>query len=169
MRVRMYRNLSPRYRAQRAWSIAEAGRSGKIIDALSPAAGALLKDVTFYIDQTARQRYRDIQAGIREARDKGKFVHAWVEGELVKAFALGSVREVPGDVAVPGSEAASRVNYDPNLPLAFFFRQDCAKPVAVERAPVVVVTPAGVFAKLGPCPTGAMRGFSGLMLAEGWF
>lgn len=171
MRVRVYRNLSPQYRKQRAWSlVAEDGPDkGTVIGIVD---GAVLKNVTFVVKTAQRERWLAIQRGEIEARDKGKFVHAWASGTLVKAFPLGSTAAKPGADIVPGSRATARINYDPLL-AGHFVRQDCKRPVkAPEEVDVLIVTPAGLYANLPRCPGGLSLGFfdgSELEMEEGWF
>jgi hypothetical protein len=142
MRVRLYRNLSPQYRKQRAWSLMamEGPRKGRVINIVD---GALLRDVTFKVSEAGRQRV---------IRDKAKNVHAFVDGSLVKTWKLNSLPKDSNGKDLCHCDASSHVNYDPYKGPKMV-RQDCQKPEAVDRAPVVVASPSGVFAKLGRCRT----------------
>jgi hypothetical protein len=146
MRVNVYRNLSPQYKGQRAWSLmAQEGPSkGKVIDIVD---AVILKDVTFVVREGGRQRV---------LRDKQKNVHAFVQGDLVKTFPLNTLKKTAtGTALAPGKDASVRVSYDP-YHAGYFFREDTGK--AVADAPLVVVAPAGVYA----AKPSVLRGFAGL-------
>ena len=139
MRVRLYRNLSPQYRNQRAWSILayEGPAKGKVIDVVD---GAVLKDAKLVISEAGRQRV---------IRERSKNVHAFVDGTLVRAFPLDSLdADATGEDLAPRAGATVRISYDP-YKAGHFVRFDCMRPVY--EASVAVVAPAGVYAKLPSC------------------
>jgi hypothetical protein len=120
-------------------------RKGRVIDIVD---GALLQNVTFKVSEKGRQRV---------IREKAKNVHAFVEGSLIKTWKLNSLPVgADGNTLVPQQHASARVNYDPYKGPKMV-RQDCQKPESVERAPVVVVSPQGVYARLGRCRVPHLR------------
>lgn len=146
MRVNVYRNLSPQYRGQRAWSVMalEGPRKGKVIDIVD---GVIVRDVTFVVSEASRQRV---------IREKSKNVHAFVRGELVETFPLNSLpRGADGNALAPGRGATVPVSYDP-YKAGHFFRLDTGK--GVSSAPLVVMAPQGVYA----AKPAALRGLFGL-------
>lgn len=154
MRVNVYRNLSPQYRTQRAWSIManEGPQKGRVIDVVD---AVIVRDVTFVVREGSRQRV---------LREKSKNVHAFVQGTLVKTFPLDSLKKTAtGETLAPNAAATVRVSYDP-YHAGYFFREDNGK--AVAGAPLVVVAPAGVYAA---APT-ALRGlgFADLAAMVDW-
>jgi hypothetical protein len=153
MRVRLYRNLSPQYRQQHAWSIMamEGPRKGKVVDIVD---GAVLSEVVFLVSEAGRQRV---------LRDRVKNVHAFVEGQLVKKFALNSLaKDADGDNVLPGQGVTVRIGYDPYR-TPQMVREDCMEDV--DTAPLVVAAPRGVYAQLPPCRRG-LRGLEGLHLFD---
>lgn len=144
MRVHIYRNL--KHRDRRAWSVMafDGPNKGKVVDVVD---GVVLKDVRFVVNESGRQRV---------LREKQKNVHAFVDGTLVKTFALATLKtDLDGEDLVPRSGAKSRVSYDPYR-FSTFVREDCGlAPVAEAR--LVVVAPKGVYAALPAC-----RGVAGL-------
>jgi hypothetical protein len=156
MLVRIYRNLSPHLRKQRAWSVMawSGGAKGRVIDVVD---AAVLTDVTFVVNEAGRQRV---------IRDKAKGVHAFVQGTLTQMYELDTLaRDTTGTDLVAGARA--RIGYDPYT-TPKMVREDCNAPV--ETAPVAVATPAGVFATLGPCRVKRKRGLRGIIYydIDGW-
>jgi hypothetical protein len=153
MRIRLYRNLSPQYRQQHAWSIMamEGPRKGKVVDVVD---GAILRNVRFIVSEAGRQRV--LRDGVRN-------VHAFIDGHLAKTFALDSLpKDLDGEGLLPGSGATVLINYDPRrTPL--MLRADCMEPV--DSAELVVAATRGVYAKLPPCRRG-LRGLEGLHLFD---
>ena len=146
MKINVYRNLSPQYRGQRAWSIManEGAQKGKVVDVVD---GVIVKNVALVVREGGRQRV---------LRDKQKNVHAFVQGELVKTFPLDTLKKTAdGNALAPGKGAFVRISYDP-YHAGYFFREDSGQ--AVGSAAVVVVAPAGVYASKPE----ALRGFAGL-------
>lgn len=142
MRIRLYRNLSPQYRQQQAWSIMamEGPKKGKVVDVVD---GAVIRDARFLVSEAGRQRV---------VRDRVRNVHAFVEGQLAKTFALDSLRkDVDGEGLMPGSGVTVRISYDPYHPRGLMFREDCME--TVSSSVLVVAAPRGVYAKLDPCRT----------------
>jgi len=145
MRVRVYRNLSPQFRKQRAWSIMEmeGKRKGKVVDVVD---GAVVKGASFVVSEAGR---------LRVIRDKAKNVHAFVDGTLVKTFPLDSLPKTAGSGTVaPKQQANALIHYDPSK-MKSMRREDCKE--FVKSAPLVVASPSGVFAKLGKCKTKRLR------------
>jgi len=106
--------------------------------------------VTFVVNESGRQRV---------IRDKQKNVHAFVDGELEESFPLKSMKAREG-----GEGADVRITYDPYT-MRSFVRADCMQPV--EHAPVVFVSPAGVFAQLRPCTSGVgVRGLGAALMRD---
>ena len=141
MRIRLYRNLSPQYRQQRAWSIMsmEGPKKGRVIDIVD---GAVLRDVQFLVSEAGRQRV---------IRDQAKNVHAFVQGRLVKTFELNSLdKDSDGNDLAPRRGVVTRIGYDP-YKTPKMVREDCQE--TVDRSDLVVAAPRGVYAKLGPCRT----------------
>jgi hypothetical protein len=141
MRIRLYRNLSPQYRQQRAWSVMamEGPKKGKVVGVVD---GAVLKDASFVVSEAGRQRV---------LRDQQKNVHAFVQGQLVRTYALDTLKKsTDGDDLVQGVNV--RIGYDPYR-TPKMIREDCLE--VVERSPLVVASPGGVYAKLGKCKTSA--------------
>ena len=118
----------------------EGPRKGKVIGIVD---GAMLQDVTFVVSESGRQRV---------IRERAKNVHAFVDGELVEAFALHS-----GEA--PSTRSLVRITYDPYT-MRQFIRTDCAQDVY--ESDRVVATPNGVFAKLPPCARARSRSLQGL-------
>lgn len=146
MRVNVYRNLSPQYRGQRAWSVMalEGPRKGKVIDIVD---GVVVRDASFVVSEASRQRV---------IRERSKNVHAFVRGELVESFPLDSLpKKADGDALAPGRGATVPVSYDP-YKAGHFFRLDNGQ--AVSGSSLVVVAPQGVYAAR---PT-ALRSLFGL-------
>jgi hypothetical protein len=145
MRVRLYRNLSPQYRQQHAWSIMamEGPRKGKVVEVVD---GAILRNVRFVVSEAGRQRV--LRDGVRN-------VHAFLDGHLAKTFALDSLpKDLDGEGLLPGSGATVLINYNPHhTPL--MLRADCMEPV--DSSELVVAATRGVYAKLPPCRR-ALRG-----------
>jgi len=149
MRIRLYRNL--KIRDQRAWSLMamEGPRKGKVLDIVD---GAVLRNVTFVVSESGRQRV---------IRDRAKNVHAFVDGDLLETFALRSGES-------PSSGSLARITYDPYT-MRQFIRTDCAQDVY--EADLVIATPEGVFARLPPCAGTRSRGLRGLSIvsdADDW-
>ena len=139
MRVRLYINL--KIKTQRAWSLMamEGPRKGKVIGIFD---GAVMRDVTFPVSESGRQRV---------IREGSKNVHAFVDGTLIEKFPLRSMAAgVTGSRIAPGANV--RVTYDPYT-MPHMIRTDCVE--FVHAASLVAITPAGVFAKLPKC--GAKR------------
>ena len=146
MRINVYRNLSPQYRGQRAWSIManEGPQKGRVIDIVD---GVIVKNATLVVREGGRQRV---------IRDKQKNVHAFVQGDLVKTFPLDTLKKTAdGNALAPGKGASVRISYDP-YHAGYFFREDTGR--AVGGAGLVVVAPAGVYASTPE----ALRGLMGL-------
>ena len=140
MRVQLYRNLA--IRDQRAWSIKDP-KTGKVIP--PPLDGAIIRDATFPVSERVRQYMINVR--------KKKTPHAYVEGELVRAWPLGTM---PADEAA--SASGVRVSYDP-YKVGHFVRLDCGQ--RVDASPLVFVSPAGVFAKLPSCGGTGLSGLWG--------
>jgi len=139
VRVQLYRNLKPQYKGKRVWSLkaADGPKKGLVVYVVD---GAILKDAKFVVNEKARQY---------TIKTQRKFVHAWVEGTLVKTFPVGSLaQDTDGNDLAPGKGVKSRIGYNPYT-MPKMIREDCVKPV--ERSPLVVAAPEGVFAKLGTC------------------
>jgi hypothetical protein len=139
MRVRVYRNLSPQYRKQRAWSIMamEGPTKGRVVDVVD---AAVVRDARFVVSEAGRQRV---------IRDKAKNVHAFVQGELGKTFKLNSLPVASdGNALLPQQNLNSRIDYDP-YKMKAMRREDCKE--SVKDSKLVVASPAGVFAQLGRC------------------
>ena len=157
MRVRLYRNLSPKYRKQRAWSIMamEGPRKRRVIDIVD---AAIIRDATFVISEAGRQRV---------IRDQSRNVHAFVDGKLLKTFPVNSLpKDVDGDDLLPGDQVDVRIGYNPYT-YTSFMREDCEEPV--ERSRLVIAAPEGVYARLGPCR--GRPGMHGVMAptdVDGW-
>lgn len=150
MRVRIYRNLSPQYRNQRAWSVMawDGPRKGKVIDIVD---GVVVKDAAFIVSEAGRQRV---------IREKSKNVHAFVQGVFVESFPLNTLD--PQSVGVdllPRSRATVRIGYDP-YKLRKMIREDCLE--EVDLASVVVVAPRGVYAHLPACVAASSSGLGGV-------
>jgi hypothetical protein len=116
----------------------EGPKKGRVLDIVD---GALLKNATFKVSEAGRQRV---------IRDKAKNVHAFVDGSLVKKWKLNSLPVSTSGSALCKCDASSRVNYDPYT-TPKMVREDCRAQEFVDRAPVVVASPKGIFAKLGRC------------------
>lgn len=159
MIVNVYRNLSPQFRGQRAWSImaVDGPNKGKVIDIVD---GAIVRDVTLVVKEAARQRV--IHGTMRNGKlVKEKNVHAFVQGTLVKTFPLDTLKKsANGNTLAPGKGATVEFNYNP-YHAGHFFRKDNGR--AIGGAPLVVIAPEGVFAAT---PT-ALRGLAGLASFSG--
>ena len=157
LRVRLYRNLSPKFRKQRAWSIMamEGPRKRKVIDIVD---AAIIRNVTFVVSEAGRQRV---------LRDQQRNVHAFVDGELLKTFPVNTLpKGADGDSLAPGKGVNVRIGYNPYL-YNDFMREDCGE--TVDHAALVVAAPDGVFAQLPPCRK--RRGLQGIMAptdVDGW-
>jgi len=148
MLVNVYRNLSPQYRKQRAWSVMahEGPQKGRVLDVVD---GVILRDVVLVVQESGRQRV---------LRDKAKNVHAFVRGQLVKTFPLDTLKvTADGDALAPGKGATVPISYDP-YHAGYFFRKDNGKPVG--GSSLVVVAPNGVYAA-APAPLRGLSGFAG--------
>jgi hypothetical protein len=146
VQINVYRNLSPQYKGQHAWSIManEGPSKGKVIDIVD---AVIVKNVSFVVREGGRQRV---------LRDKQKNVHAFVQGDIVKTFPLNTLKKTAtGSSLAPGKDAIVRVSYDP-YHAGYFFREDTGK--AVADSPLVVVAPSGVYA----VKPSALRGLEGL-------
>jgi hypothetical protein len=155
MRIRLYRNLSPQYRQQRAWSVMamEGPKKGRVVDVVD---GALIRNADFVVSEAGRQRV---------LREKSKNVHAFVQGELVRTWDLNSLKKsTRGEDLAEG--ASVRIGYDPYR-MSKMIREDCIE--AVVRSPLVVAAPEGVYAKLGKCKT-ELRGLDEFVCfsVDGW-
>lgn len=135
MRVHVYRNL--RHHNQLAWSIVanEGPTRGRVLEVVS---AALLKDATFVVRESGRQRV---------LREQVKNVHAFVRGTLVRSVPLGcKPREAAVRSILPPDSHVMQVTYDPYLRGNFF---DAETGEAVVSAPMVAATSSGVFAAVG--------------------
>jgi len=132
MRVRVYRNLSPQYRQQRAWSVLawEGPQKGRVIDVVD---AAVLRGATFRVSAAGRARV---------LREKQKNVHAFVQGELVESRPLNSLHPGTSGVSLKRS-ARVPVSYDPYRG-PHFVRQDTQAPI--HESAWVVISPSGVYA-----------------------
>lgn len=133
MRVQVYRNLT-----RQCWSI----RNKQTRRVIHHAPAVLLKDCRFVVSAAGRERVR---------RERRKYVHAWVEGELI---GTGQFRVADGDVASGDADsylnpyrpsALAPVGYNPYRDDAFM-RRDTHTPV--EAAEWVVLTETGCHALL---------------------
>ena len=137
MRVRVYRNLSPKYRDRRVWSVValEGPQKGRVIDRVS---GVVLRDASFVVSEAGRRRV---------LREKAKNVHAFVRGELVKSYPLDSLPgTADGEGVAPGRGATVPVTYNP-YQAGHFTRLDNG--AAMRAASLVAVAPQGVYATPG--------------------
>jgi hypothetical protein len=143
MRVKLYRNLAHQYKGRRAWSIMadEGPKRGHVIAVVD---GAVIKDVTFYVNESGRQRV---------IREQKKDVHAYVRGELERTYDIDTLSPAAADALLKRG-ANVRVGYNP-FKMGSFVREDCWKPI--ETSALVVASPKGVFAKLPAC-AGGVRG-----------
>jgi hypothetical protein len=154
MRVRLYRNLSPQYRKQRAW-ILKAADGSEI--GLGTVDGAVLSDATFHIKDAGRKYV---------IKAKRRFVHAWVEGTLVKSFKIDTLPVTAGSERVaPGKGATVPVTYNP-FTMKTFTRLDCMEPV--HSVALVVASPAGFFAKLPKCGAKRAHPLSGVIVESNY-
>ena len=139
MRVRVYRNLSPKYRDRRVWSVValEGPQKGRVIDRVSlamPILGPVLRDASFVVSEAGRRRV---------LREKAKNVHAFVRGELVETFPLDSIPgAADGEALAPGRGATVPVTYNP-YKAGPFTRLDNG--AAVRGSSLVAATPRGVY------------------------
>ena len=71
MLVNVYRNLSPQYRKQRAWSVMahEGPQKGRVLDVVD---GVILRAVCLVVRESGRQRV---------LREQSKNVHAFIRGQ----------------------------------------------------------------------------------------
>jgi hypothetical protein len=137
MRVKIYRNLH-KSRQFNVWSLSEVtGRhcalsAGKIV---GYADVALLSDVCFVVNLSGRARV---------LRERKKYVHAYVEGELLQVVThpseIDPLVEVPE--LFPGRWVP--VTYNP-YKYDTFVRADTGTPVAVAKT--VAVTPSSIMAQ----------------------
>ena len=163
MRVNVYRNL--RYRPQLrypAWTIATGDSRAKVLEVVD---AAVLTDAVLIVRQTDQRR---IVSTFERTGKRKKTVHAFVGPKDLFSFA-GRV---------------SRLGYNPFVS-GEFVRSDCGiAPIAGEltgrggtiwtttkRIPLVLVTPDGVYAKLGRCPAkagGALAGWAPATELDNW-
>jgi len=139
MLVNVYRNLSPQYRKQRAWSVMahEGPQKGRVLDVVD---GVILRAVCLVVRESGRQRV---------LREQSKNVHAFIRGQLVTSFALDTLLPTTdGEALAPGQGATVPISYDPYRAGAFF-RKDNGEPVA--GSDLVVVSPSGVYCAIGAC------------------
>lgn len=151
MEVAVFRNLSSVYRSGKfegrmAWAVvATSGpNKGKVIDTVD---GAIIRDARFDVNETIRQKV---------LRRRKKDPHAYVVGELVKSYPIGTLaKETKGENLAPGKGATIPVSYNPFM-AGHFFRMDNG--AAVSGSSLVVMAPQGVYA-VRPSP---LRGLLGL-------
>lgn len=151
MEVAVFRNLGAQYRGAKfegrmAWAVqATSGpNKGKTFDTVD---GLILRDVRFEVNTAARERV---------VRAKKKTPHAYVVGEVVKIFPLGTLpKKADGESLAPGRGAIVPVSYNPFI-AGHFFRLDTGK--GVSSSPLVVMAPQGVYA----AKPAALRGLFGL-------
>lgn len=115
MIVEVYKNLT---KSRQAKSTVYSIRDSKTKKVINWSNAFTLKNVTFHINEKARQRV---------IANKRKEVHAWVKGELLMYDILPSLRR--------------KITYDPYKDMVFHFHSG----KKIENASVCSFTPRGVY------------------------